>query len=233
MSFKNEKVTCLIPARGGSKGVKNKNLKLINGKHLIYYSIKAATRSKYVDEIFVSSDSNKILEVSKNYGAKTIKRPKSIATDKSTAVDVIKNFIDKNIDKKKYINQYLIYLQPTSPLRNYLHVNKAFGLMKKNKINKLVSVKKLKDSPYKSFKINKYGRLKSLFNQKLSNFNRQDLEATYIPNGAIYIFKISDFVKQNGFPSNGSLPYVMNDEFNIDLDTIDDLKKIKQILVSK
>ena len=103
--------------------------------------------------------------------------------------------------------------------------------MKKESISSSLSVVKLEKSPFKSFVIEKSsGHLKSLFNEKYSNFRRQDLPDVYIPNGAMYFFSILDFIKRGGFPSNGSMPYVMSKEDSIDIDCESDLKKVVKVL---
>jgi CMP-N-acetylneuraminic acid synthetase len=97
----------------------------------------------------------------------------------------------------------------------------------------LVSVTELIESPFKSFKLDSNNRLQSLFDEKLSNARRQDLPTVYIPNGAIYVFRVSDFVEHGGFPSNGSLPFIMNKLDSIDIDTEEDICRLEQILRDK
>ena len=130
---KKDKVIALIPARKGSKGIKNKNLLKINKRSLVEIAINNAKNSKYIDKIYLSSDSNKILKISYLFNnVLTHKRNKNSSNDKSTSKDVLKDFISKN---KRYTSEgiILIYLQPTSPMKNHYHIDNAIKLFKKKK----------------------------------------------------------------------------------------------------
>jgi len=225
------KIIALIPARKGSKGILNKNMQMLNGMPLVEHTIKAASMADNIDEIWLSSDDPNILAIGKNYNLNNIKRPKNISSDSASAADVVKHFLSlyPNIEDKS--NTIIGYLQPTSPLRTELHIDELILKMKKEGISSSLSVVKLEKSPFKSFVIEKRsGNLKSLFNEKYSNFRRQDLPDVYIPNGAMYFFSIYDFVKRGGFPSNGSMPYVMSKEDSIDIDWESDIKKVVKVL---
>ena len=227
----NRKIVALIPARGGSKGIHRKNLHLVYGLPLIDYTINAALSVKEIDEVYVSSDDVEIIEHSKKKGVKTINRPAQYAADESSAVCVVNHFLEtipNNVLKK---NLVIVYLQPTSPLRNKEHISKAINLLNDNSNSGLVSVVEMDKSPYKSFGIDKNGNLKSLFDEHLSNARRQDLPTTYTPNGAIYIFSAKKFLSHKGFPSNNSIPYIMSKAVSVDVDTMDDIKTIEEILV--
>tara|TARA_A100000164_G_C21693779_1_gene670223 strand:+ start:103 stop:807 length:705 start_codon:yes stop_codon:yes gene_type:complete len=233
MSLNNIPVVAIIPARLGSKGVKNKNLYKINHKPLIYYTIIAAKNSKFIDHIYLSSESNLILSYAEKYKIKRIKRQKKYSSDKSTASEVMLD-ASKKLEKILYNqNPFIIYLQPTSPLRDTLHIDKAFKILSKVHNSSLVSVVKSKETPYKMFTLNKNKKLKSIFDEKLSNFNRQSLPQTYKANGALYIFRLFNFLKNNSFPSNNSIPYLMNDVESLDVDTYGDIKKVELFLKNK
>jgi len=224
------KVVALIPARGGSKGLKRKNLHPLAGVPLIDYTVKSSLLSMGVDETYVSSDDTEIIKHCQKIGAKTVVRPSLYATDKSSSVDVVQHFISTLEGLEASGNTIIVYLQPTSPLRTEKHIDQALNLLKSKNKTELVSVSEMHKSPYKSFKINEYGYLDSLFDESLSNARRQDLPTVYIPNGAIYIFSIEKFVNHDGFPSNGSIPYVMGEDDSVDVDTIDDIKNAERIL---
>ena len=180
MSLNNIPVVAIIPARLGSKGVKNKNLYKINNKPLIYYTIIAAKNSKYIDHIYLSSESNLILSYAEKYKIKRIKRDKKYSSHKSTAPEVMLD-ASKKLEKKLYNqNPFIIYLQPTSPLRETLHIDKAFKILSEIQTSSLVSVVKSKETPYKMFTLNKNKKLKSIFDEKLSNFNRQNRKKTWV-----------------------------------------------------
>ena len=213
----------LIPARKGSKGLKNKNMLLLNNKPLIQYTFEAANFSSLINEVWVSSDDINILSLADSMNVKCLKRPDQLATDDSSSVDVVNHFIDSLPDNLNHEKTFIVYLQPTSPLRNSLHLDKAIKMLIQDKKNSLISLVRLRKSPFKSFIISESGDLQSLFNEKLSNARRQDLQDTYIPNGAIYIFSIAEFMERKGFPSNGSMPFVMSADDSVDIDNQKDL----------
>ena len=228
------KIIALIPARKGSKGILNKNMQLLNKLPLVEHTIQAAHNTKNFDEIWISSDDNRILAIGMKYGLNIIERPQELASDEASANDVVSHFLSKlpsNLDKK---NTVIVYLQPTSPLRNTKHIQEAIEAMKDKSYTSSISVVKLNKSPYKSFLINpKNGELSSLFDERLSNERRQDLQDVFIPNGAMYIFSIHDFESRGGFPSNGSLPYIMSHDDSIDIDSEQDLNRANDILQDK
>ncbi|MCB5184112.1 acylneuraminate cytidylyltransferase family protein [Methylobacillus gramineus] len=230
MSNSENKIYALIPARGGSKGVPRKNLKSIAGFPLISYTIKAAMQAKHVDAVYVSSDCEDILEYSTAQGCTCIVRPPEYATDEASASDVVKHFIKiVNVDDEDLI----VYLQPTSPLRDEHHIDDALRILKKTGFTSLVSLEALHKSPYKSFRLDENEQLISLFDEKLSNVRRQNLPLCYAPNGAIYIFSKSEFEARGGFPSNGSVAYVMSAEESVDIDTEADFLETEALLRNK
>jgi CMP-N,N'-diacetyllegionaminic acid synthase len=223
-------VLALIPARGGSKGVPRKNLAMVAGKTLIEYTLEAALGSKQIDGAYLSSDAAEILEVGRRRGVHTIERPGRYATDAASAVDVVRHFFEVLDGDAPRANPLVVYLQPTSPLRNARHIDAALTALRESDASTLMSVVELEKSPYKSFGLDADGRLKSLFDEKLSNARRQDLPRTFAPNGAIYVFSRADFEERGGFPSNGSLPFVMSTNDSIDVDAPEDLARVEQIL---
>ena len=168
----------IIPARGNSKSIKNKNLISFFGKPLIHYTLEAAIKSKVMNRIVVSSDSNKILNyASKKKNITTIKRPKKISRDFSPTIDSIRHTVRYLNQKFDYDPKYIIILQPTSPLRNNLDIRNAYKLFIKkiNKADTLVSVQRIPHNfePYSQMMIDKKGYLKSFFNQKKILTNRK------------------------------------------------------------
>lgn len=214
----------LIPARKGSKGLKNKNMLLLNKKPLVQYTFEAANHSSHLDQVWASSDDLTILSLADSMNIKGLKRPKQFANDQSSSIDVVNHFIDSLPDNLNHEKTYIVYLQPTSPLRDSSHLDEAIDQLIQYKKKSLISVVRLRKSPFKSFMISKSGTLKSLFNEELSNARRQDLQETYVPNGAIYIFTIAEFLTRKGFPSNGSLPFIMSPNDSIDIDDKEDLE---------
>lgn len=220
----------LIPARSGSKGVPRKNMRMIAGQPLIAYTVQAAARAVRVDRIYLSSDDGDILSFGRNSGVEGICRPEEYASDSATAMDVVRHFLSVLPDEISKTDPYILYLQPTSPLRTAEHIDRALAAMETKKAHALISVTELAKSPYKAFQIDFNGNLQALFDERLSNARRQDLPKTYMPNGAIYVFRLSDFLARDGFPSNGSLPFVMLEEESVDIDTEDDLRSLERYL---
>ena len=216
------KLIALIPARKGSKGVIRKNMRLVNGTPLVGYTLRSALESEYISHTFVSSDDNELLAYASSLGCNCVVRPKEYAADSSTANDVIRHFIS-GLDRENFDDATLIaYLQPTSPLRTYKHIDQAYEEMLTAGLSSAVSVCRDVITPFKSFKL-KDGKLLSLFSEKITNENRQKLPKTYHANGALYIFSISDFLRNDGLPSNGAHPFLMNSRDSLDIDSEEDL----------
>ena len=215
----------LIPARSDSKGIKKKNLIQVYGKPLILYTINSAKKSKFLNSIYVSSDDKKILDIANNNSISLIKRPKKISMDKTPMSKVIDHFIKKNNPLSK--NSYIVLLQPTSPLRNEKHIDEAISIFLKFKRNVLVSVRESKEVIQKHFFLTKKNFLKTVFPENLSHKRRQDLKKTYTPNGAIYIFSISSFLKYKEIKLSQAVPYFMDQSASIDIDNDEDLEYLK------
>ncbi len=211
----------LIPARSGSKGVVNKNIRLINGKELIYWSIKSALNSKFIKKVIVSTDSNKIAKIARSYGAEVpFLRPKNISKNNSNTIDTVLHLF-KNYDLTNF--KYLILLQPTSPFRDYKSINKAIKLFNTNSLNSLTSVTKSKKNKKQIFEVNK-NRINFINAKYFNNIRRQDLKDNYYINGAIYINKISELIRNKKFITKYTIPFEMNALESIDIDDNIDLK---------
>tara|TARA_B110000037_G_C17095392_1_gene495788 strand:+ start:1756 stop:2217 length:462 start_codon:yes stop_codon:yes gene_type:complete len=134
----------IILARGDSKGIKNKNLQILNGKPLIYWSIKKSLECKKISKTWVSSDSEKILNLSKNFGANIIKRPRIYSKDSSSSESAWEHAI-KYINKEKKICNYVVGIQPTSPLRDAKDFERGINIFEKNKLDSLFTSLKIND----------------------------------------------------------------------------------------
>ena len=222
--FKKKMFIAFIPARGGSKQIKNKNIKTFFGKPLIFWTIEEAIKSKFISDIYLSTDSNKIKDKCKKFKdkIKIIKRPKNLSGDKVTMFSVIKNFYDEYSLKKKNFNG-LILLQPTSPLRNFKDIDKSCQLFNKYNADTLISVSKLKhqyhpDNIYKK----KGSYLKKISKIKKTTL-RQKKPTYYSGNGsAIYITKKTKLKKYivGGKILSYEMPFIRS----IDIDDIYDFK---------
>jgi N-acylneuraminate cytidylyltransferase len=216
------KIVAIIPARGGSKGIPRKNIINFLGKPLIQWSIEAALKSKYITDVVISSDDDEILnEAKKNNNVLIIKRPIDLAQDNSKTEPVLVHVLESLKDIKF---DFLILLQPTSPLRTFKDIDLAFEKMFDFKANSLISVCELEHHPYKSFKIDDKGYLKGIINNDFPFFPRQELPKTYRANGAIYIIKVKDFIKNKSLLTDKTIHFKMNQEKSLDIDTLDDLK---------
>jgi len=226
-----------IPARSKSKSIKNKNIKLLNGKPIIAYSIIVAKKLKSVSKIVVSSDSKNYLKISKKYGSNFLHlRTKKLSGDKTTDLEVFFNFI-KDLKKLKIKPpRYFIHLRPTTPLRSKSIINKAikFFLKHSNKCSSLRSVSLMSNPSFKTMRILK-GRLCSIINNdfKLDKYNKpkEFFPKTYLPNGYIDIVKTSNIIKKKLHGSN-VLPYIIK-EFNSDIDSMKDYNYVKYKLRKK
>ena len=219
----------LIPARLGSKGLKNKNIKNFHGKPLIAHTIIAAKKVKKVNRIIVVTESKKIKKIAEKFGAEVpFLRPKKLATSSSLAIDsyiyTIKK-IQKN--EKKKIRTFMVLL-PTSPLRNSNHITKALNTFNSKKHDSLISVSR-SDVPISWNKIlDKKGFLKEIFIENGILKNRQHSRASYIPNGAIYIFKFALLEKYRKYIFKKTIAFIMDKRNSIDIDNIGEFNLAKK-----
>lgn len=224
------KFLAIIPARSGSKGIKNKNIVDLNGKPLIYYSIKEALKSNYISDVIVSTDSEEIAKIAKNLGAKVpFMRPSFLATDTSKTIDTVIYSIEKLTEIGQEYD-YVVLLQPTQPLRRSWHIDEAIELIINKKETSLISVSKVKEHPILIRKIDENGYVKNLLNES-STKRRQDFEDFYKVNGAIYINKIDENLTKDTSLNDNKLAYIMDEKYDIDIDEHNDLY-LAEIMIS-
>ena len=227
--YKNKTFLAIIPARGGSKRLPRKNVLDLCGKPLIAWSIEAGLKSHYIDKVVVTSDDDEILDISKKYGADTIKRPDELASDTSTTFDAIKHTID-NLNSYDYV----VLLQPTSPLRDEKHIDEAIEFLEKKKAEAIVSVCEMEHSPLWSNTLDDSLSMKGFLRDEVLNKRSQDLEKYYRLNGAIYICKIKKLLEEKSFFFKGDIfAYVMDRKSSIDIDEEIDYELAKIIKESK
>jgi len=218
----------VIPARGGSKRLPHKNILPLAGKPLISWSIEAAQGSKYIDEIVVSSDDNKILQIAQQYNAQTLLRPKELASDTATTFDTLKHTLE---NFKKY--DYLVLLQPTSPLRDNADIDKAIEFLEEKEADAVISVCKMEHSPLWSNILPKNNSMQNFLSKEVLNRRSQDLKQYYRLNGAIYIANIEKFLEEKGFFLKENIfAYIMSQEKSIDIDNELDFK-LAQLLIGE
>lgn len=224
-----KKVLAIIPARGGSKGLPKKNITDLAEKPLIAWTIEASLDSKYITKTIVSSDSDEILEVAKNYGSDILKRPDELATDTSSSEVVIKHTLESMEEKFDYV----VLLQPTSPLRDTNDIDNAFKKLFSSDVTALISVCEYDNKILKAFKENGIGYIEGISNNTYPFMRRQDLPKTYMSNGAIYIIKVDEFLRNNSFYTDKTISFIMDKLKSLDIDTEEDLKKVETIIKEK
>jgi N-acylneuraminate cytidylyltransferase len=212
------KVLAIIPARGGSKGLPKKNIKVLGDKPLIGWSINSAKQSQLIDKVIVSSDSDEILKIAAKYGAETpFKRPKELSSDTASTLDVLTHAINYYKQQNQEFD-YLVLLQPTSPFRKNGDIDKMIKLAQTSNADMVVSVKETSANPYYVlFEEDEQGYLQK---SKAANFTRrQDCPTVYEYNGSVYVIKIESLLKQNSLAFKKTIKYQMDDYHSVDIDT--------------
>ncbi len=222
----------LIPARGGSKGIPHKNIYTIAGKPLIAWSIEAAKGCPAISRIIVSSDDDEILTVAKEWGAETLKRPAELAADKSRSEPVVTHAL-QILEKEGTLPKWIVYLQPTSPLRTSEHLNRAFTLLEEQKADGLISVCEGDNKFLKAYLTTPQGYLVGVANNDFPNWNRQDLPKIYMPNGALYIMRSRQFLDHPRFWNEKTIPFVMSAQESADLDSLEDIPAAEAALLAQ
>lgn len=220
----NKKLLCLIPARAGSKGIKNKNLALLKGKPLLYWTIKLAKKIKYFDKIIVSTDSKKIQKFSLEQGVDCpFLRPKKISGNKTSMLKVFNHAVDY-LKHNNYNPYAVVLLQPTSPMRKIVTINKACKIFLKERLDSLFSVEKVKHNFHPSFVFkNKSDLLKNKLKNIQKKKNRQDINDLYaLDGGVVFITKVKRNFK---YLIGGKLNFILvKKPESYDIDTTEDLE---------
>ena len=214
-------VIAIVPARCGSKGFKDKNIAKIEGKTLIEWAIEVAKKSKYIDDIYISTDCKKYEDIGVRAGAKSIGlRPSHLASDTAKTSDVVVDLLER-LDKKY---DYIVLLQPTSPIRKPKDID--FMIENIGNFDAMVTVSKVNEPhPYK-MKVIENGVLKPFIKNSSSELPRQVLPEVYKLTGAIYLVRYDSFLKEKTFLPKKTKPYVC-DNWNINIDSIDDYLLLK------
>lgn len=226
LGSKPNRILALITARGGSKGLPRKNLLQAAGLPLIGWTIRAAQQSQVIDRLVLSSDDREIMDVARELGCDVpFCRPAALASDMSSSMDVIIHALDQ---LPGY--DYLVLLQPTSPLRNGSDIAAAVELLQKYDVPSCVSVCEAEQSPYLMYQIGDDERLASLLPSLKTSYRRQDLPPVYILNGAVYVARINWLRETRSFLSPETIAYRMPTERSIDIDTVDDFERFVRIV---
>jgi CMP-N,N'-diacetyllegionaminic acid synthase len=206
----------IIPARGGSKGLPRKNILNIAGKPLIAWTIEEARKSKYIDRVILSSEDEEIIQVAISWGCEVpFKRPKELAEDHSRTNEVISDVLIKLSTRYDYI----VLLQPTSPLRTVEDIDGCIERCVKNRNNACVTVSETEKSPHWMYYLNSSDSMQPLLNSESANLSRQDLPKVYALNGAVYVAQCQWFIENKSFLTDETLAYIMPKERSVDIDT--------------
>jgi CMP-N,N'-diacetyllegionaminic acid synthase len=231
----NKTFLAIIPARGGSKRLPKKNILDLAGKPLISWSIKAAIKSKYIDKVMVTTDSDEIMEMAQKYGAEVpFKRPDYLATDMAIRPDVIKHTIDfyQNENQEKF--DYIIFLQPTSPLRNETHIDNAIEYMFEKNADAIVSVCEVEHPVQWSGLLPDNKDMSDFLDDLDIKSRSQDLPIYHRLNGAIFICDSHKFMESGSmFLKENIFAYVMPQNVSIDIDTKIDFMFARTMLENK
>ncbi len=220
----------IIPARGGSKRLPNKNILPLAGKPLICYTVEASLQTNRIEKTIVTTDSDQIIDIVKDYDIDIIKRPDYLATDTATTNDVILHVLSTLQNQPDFI----ILLQPTSPLRNTRHINEAIDLLLSKNADAIVSVCEMDHSPLWANTLPEDLSMGNFLHDEIKKKRSQDLPTYYQINGAIYIVKTSRFIKdQTLFLTDSIFAYIMPREDSVDIDEPYDISIAEAVLTNK
>jgi len=220
----------IIPARGSSKSVPRKNIRLLAGKPLIAYTILEAKKSRYLTRLVVSTEDSEIASVATEWGAEVpFLRPAELARDDTPGIDVIIHAVQKLRTQENYYPQVVVVLQPTSPLRTVEDIDRSIEMLFELDAEAVVSVTPSKKHPYWAKKMVN-GRLKDFIPTVEVCTRRQDLPPVYDLNGAVYLAKTDFLLRARSFYGERTYGYVMSEERSLDIDTFFDFYVAELIL---
>lgn len=229
---KNKDIFCVIPARGGSKGIPKKNLVTFKGEPLISWTIKAALASGKLTRIFVSTDCTDIAGISSKYGAEVpFMRPSHLAEDRVHSIHVVQHVL-KFLETREGMLPYgIMMLLPTSPLRTAQDVVSAIDIFMQERANAVISVVDL-GKYMTNLRYIQDGKLVRVAQQENPNAQRQGLETLYSVNGSIFLAQTDMLLEAGTFHIEGALPYIMPVDRSVDINSLEDLEFARQIACS-
>lgn len=228
---KEKSILAIIPARSGSKGLKDKNILLLDGKPLIAYTIEAAIKSRIFSDIIVATDSNIYADIAKKYGASVpFLRPNEISRDDSTSTEVILYTLEQLERMGKRYDMFML-LQPTSPLRSSMDIINSMKLMENKNANAIVSMCETNHSKDFMIELEEDYCLEGFL--KNVRRRRQDKKKTYMLNGAIYLSKTEYYKENRDFYGDKCYAYIMDKYSSVDIDDIYDFKYAEILLKMK
>lgn len=226
-----ENMIAIIPARSGSKGLKDKNIKELNGKPLMAYTIESALKSRVFKDVVVSTDSLEYKKIAESYGAYVpFLRSNELSTDSASTIDVIEDLLNRMHEMGKDYESLMI-LQPTSPLRDENDIIEAVRLFKEKNANSVVSMCESEHSPLLTKQLDETNSLDG-FLEDLNKSRRQDFNKFYRLNGAIYLLNVEYFLKYKSFYKENSYAFIMDKSKSVDIDDINDFKYAEFLIKS-
>jgi len=212
------RILAVITARGGSKGVPGKNIKTLAGKPLIAWSIDAAMQSKYVNRIVVSTDDTQIAETARDWGADVpFLRPVGLSQDMSPHVPVLQHAVTYLQQHEKDCFDYILLLQPTSPLRTAIDIDNAVNLAMQKQADCVLSVCQVREHPYLMHEI-VGGQLVDFMEHPEGYMPRQKLPQLYVLNGSIYLIRSQVLLEEGTLHPENTVPYIMPPERSLQID---------------
>lgn len=219
-------VLCVVPARGGSKGVPRKNLQPVGGRPLLDWTIRAARDASVSDRVIVSTDDPEIAAAARSSGAEVpFLRPGELATDEAATIDVVLHALDAMPP-----HDIVIVLQPTSPLRTAADIDAACRRMLALRASSCVSVCEADQSPYWMYRLAGDERLEPLLPPPGPVTRRQDLPAAFVLNGAVYVSTVDALRESRAFVRAGTVAHVMPASRSLDIDTEADFAELRRII---
>lgn len=221
------RVLGLIPARGGSKGIPHKNIVPLGDLPLIAWTIRSAQASSHIDQLVLSSDDDAIIEVARQYGCDApFKRDAALSSDTAATLDVVFDALDRLPGF-----EWVVLLQPTSPMRTTADIDDCISAMMSAQAPAAVSVRPTEDHPYLVFQTDPEGRLQHFASPpEGASLRRQDLPPAWCLNGAVYVARVDWLRRQRSFLSADTVAYQMPVARSFDIDTPDDLAKVRSLI---
>lgn len=224
----------IVTARGGSKGLPGKNIRPFHGKPMLAYTVDAAKQSGVLDRVILSTDSQDIAQVGRDAGAEVpFMRPAKLATDKTKTLPVLIHAVTWLREHEGYESDYVAILQPTTPLRQSWHLKEAVEALLEAHADSVLGVTPIPSHvhPDRAVVLNAQGHLTLLGGKPLAQKvgSRQEMKDMYYENGTLYIFKTQElFAKEPNFFGKRTVPYVMDEKYCIDIDTLEDFEAAEE-----
>ena len=232
-TYQKNKILCILQVRGGSKGVPKKNIREVNGKPLMTWTIESAKKSRVFDSILVSSDSDEILEVGRKADVNTMKRPDELSGDEVLSVDSLYWAVEQIEELKQNKYDYVVELPVVCPLRNEDHIREAVEKLIETQADSVISVTQMTDKhPVRMKRITDDDLIEDFCSEYPEGDagRRQDLEPCYIRNGGIYSMKRDTLMNEKTRHGKVSRPYIMEDKYSINIDNEMDLRLAEVML---